>query len=160
MTTHDLRSPQIDRIARIFFLSTVLLLFAGCSSPIPLYSGPPRSSQEIVRVKGIYINAIDGKSLANSDLTNQYRYDLLPGKHTVTIIYGVWPNRKFQGVSGVTGSLNNPPITLAFDAERGHSYLVRSIPGQGTFTGNTFVGEITVTVEDRTTGRTVATNKR
>jgi hypothetical protein len=96
-------------------------------------------------------------------VTNQYRYEVLPGRHTVTVIYGVWPNANFNqgiGVSGVKGAANNPPITLAFDSERGHSYLVRSIPGQGTFTGNTFVGAITVTVEDRTTGRTVATNKK
>lgn len=119
---------------KVFFFAPFFLIACSTTPVYKLYDGIDRNSSEIAVLKNsfslldtsIYIDSVDGispndasaiKSFYGSKLTGNFRIELLPGKHVVSVRYG------YQGTS--VGSFTVEDAILNFEAKAGKTYYPR-----------------------------------
>jgi hypothetical protein len=71
----------------------LLLVFGACQSPLQMYDGEERSSDEvaIVQPHHIVIFSVDGVEMTERDRFDQRKIALLPGKHEIRIEWTMDP---------------------------------------------------------------------
>ncbi|MEQ1859159.1 MAG: hypothetical protein ABMA13_04425 [Chthoniobacteraceae bacterium] len=106
----------------VLFIATLL---GGCASSIPVYSGPRRSAGQVAVLpqdeaqRQIRILSVDGRRISRrADL------ELLPGSHTVEVIYRP------------PSVVRSYPVSLRFNAVAGHRYVMTAKMLQGAVDGS------------------------
>ena len=118
--------PLLHRITNLRMLLCLSILITGCA-PVRLYSGPRLPEDQVavisMPIAGAQVTKVDGQPLK----LNSYKFEILPGAHSITIYYSI---------SHVGHALFEGEDTLTFHAEAGHEYRVdASIVGDGKMAG-------------------------
>lgn len=115
---------MISNAVRAFALCSLMLIVDGCatqSDPVRLYQGPARAPDAVATLSAptaIELLALDSQEVKlRYGAGGDYRVQLLPGPHTLGVIY-----KEFWGTALNGGVVVSDVYFIKFDAERGARY--------------------------------------
>ena len=120
------------------------------------YSGKDKPRTEVAYIimrPPVYLDTVDGKTMQvrNMALTDISRVELLPGRHTVSVLYSTYAGSYQTGTIKPVIIRRSVPLPLDFVAEAGHVYQIgydRDAIEQESFQPY---------IRDRTSGKRVTT---